>query len=380
MEASDADEQGSLNVVLAFELVDPTLPFAIDSYSGIITVNESLEATTYDIEVRVQDDGTPSLNSTAIFEVEVAPANDYAPEFQEPFEFNITENSVPTTPVFTFRVTDGDSGSEAMANLTLSTSDYSVNFSLNFTYIENYTEGYLYLLDAFDREKVEQFSLSIEAEDLGYEEYRRSSNQTFTVNVLDVNDNAPMFIDAPYMDMVAEDRTDGHVFFQVSASDMDSGTNQELKFQLVDDFGGLFAIDEQSGNISVEGRLHKGTRDQYLLEIVVSDGGTPSLNDTTTMNLTIEEVNDNTPFFIEPDETVTQTLSEDTEPGYILLNISVGDNDTGLAGQVDLSLNPSDSPFQLLGDSLILNTSLNYEVSTCMYIGIRNLMLDLDHK
>ena len=310
----------------------------------------------------MRDGGSPSLNSTGTFTVEVAATNDYSPEFQEPFEFNITENSAPTDSVFTFMVTDEDTGDEGVVNLTLVQSDYSANFSLEFSYESDHTEGRLYLLDPFDRETITNFTLTIEAEDTGHETYRRSAAQNFTVTVLDTNDNAPEFTSTPYSATVAEDRTGGYIFFRVSATDEDSGSNQELLFSLSDDFSGTFAIDAASGNVSVEGTLLRATRDSYLLEVVVTDGGDPALNDTTTINVTIDEVNDNVPYFVEPTSATTVTLDEDTSTGYVVLNVSVGDDDTGLAGEVGLSLRPSDVPFALENGSLVVDGTLDYEV------------------
>ena len=364
VEASDDDQIGP-NSDLTFALTNTALPFAIDTVSGEITVNGTLEATTYEIEVRVSDGGTPSLNSTGTFTLEVAPANDAAPQFEEPFEFDITENTTPDEAVFTFTVTDEDTEDEGRANLTLSESTYSQNFSLTFSETApSEVEGKLFLLDSFDREELTNFSLTVEAIDSGYKEFRRSSSQTFRVNVLDANDNSPSFTDAPYTDTVAEDRTDGYIFFQVSATDADIGTNSELTFSLVGNYSGLFAINSSSGEVSVEGTLHKATRDQYVLEITVTDGGSPSLNDTTTLIVTVDEVNDNTPSFTEPSEATTIELGEDTETGYVLLNITAEDDDTGLAGEIEFSLSPASSPFQIENQTLVLGSSLDYEVHT----------------
>ena len=350
---------------MTFELTDTSIPFAIDE-SGVITINGSLEATTYNIEVLVKDGGTPALNTTGIFTLEVAPANDHAPEFEEPFQFDITENLSPSAEVFTFSVVDEDSGDEGRANLTLRESEYSKNFTFEFSYESDATQGLLYLLDPFDRETIVTFNLTIDATDTGYEEFRRTSSQTFTVNVQDVNDNSPTFTDTPYTATVAEDRTDGYIFFRVSANDSDTGTNAELRFSLVNNFDGTFDINATSGEVSVTGTLHKATLDRYELEVAVTDGGDPALNDTTTINVTVDEVNDNTPYFTEPSEARTLTLAEDTETGHVLLNVSAGDDDTGLAGQVEFSLYPVDSPFSIENDSLVLESALNYEVSKIM--------------
>ena len=368
VEARDDDLIGS-NSDLTFELTNTSLPFSIDEVSGEITINGSLEAVTYEIEVLVKDGGTPSLNSTGVFTLEVAPGNDAAPAFEEPFEFDIIENMTPDEAVFTFTVTDEDTGNEGRANLTLSETTYSQNFTLEFSETATSTvTGELFLLDPFDRETLTNFTLTVVATDSGYSEFRRSSSQTFTVSVGDANDNAPVFTGAPYSATVAEDRTDGHVFFQASATDSDIGTNSELEFSLLDDFDETFAINSTSGEVSVEGTLHKATQDGYVLEIFVEDAGQPSLNDTATLNVTVDEVNDNTPYFTEPSGATTLELAEDAPVGYVLLNVSAEDDDTGLAGEVEFSLDPSTSPFQIQNQSLILESSLDYEVYTIITI------------
>lgn len=370
--ATDGDQQGTINSDLTFELIDSSLPFAIGETSGVITVNGTLQAITYEIAVQVNDRGMPTLSSNGTFTLEVAPANDAAPKFEEPFEFNIIENTSPTDPVFKFNVSDDDTGNEARINLTLSDTEYSQNFSLEFTELTaTSVEGQLYLLDEFDRESITNFTITVEATDTGYEDFRKTNSQVFTVNVQDANDNSPVFTNLPYTNRVAEDRTDGYIFFQVSATDSDIGINAELEFSLDDDFNGTFGINSSSGELSIEGVLHKATQDQYLLNILVTDGGDPSLNDTTTLNVTIDEVNDNSPYFIEPSEARTITLPEDVETGYVLLNVSASDDDTGLAGEVELSINPVDSPFIIENGSLVLDSALNYEVIKIGIISLR---------
>lgn len=351
------------NSDLTFELTDTSLPFAIDENSGEMTINGTLEATTYDIEVLVSDKGTPSLNSTGIFVLVVEPANDYAPDFEEPFQFDIVENTSPEFAIFNFTVTDNDEGDEGLANLTLRESEYSQNFTLEFVEMPpSKVVGMLYLLDTFDRETITNFTITVDATDSGYVDFRRSSSQVFTVTVQDTNDNPPVFADTPYTITIAEDRTDGYVFFQVSASDRDAGTNAELEFSLLDDYNGTFSINSSSGEIAVDGVLHRATQDRYELELFVQDGGDPALNATTTLNITVDEVNDNAPNFIEPSEATTVTLAEDTITGYVVLNVSAQDDDTGLAGEVEFSLDPSDSPFRIENGSLVLDSPLDYEV------------------
>ena len=364
VEGSDADEMGTPNTELTFELTNLTILFSINEDLGAITVAGLLEVRDYDIMVRVRDNGNPVLSSVDSFFVEVVPANNFSPEFQPPFQFDITEEEVPSAPVFLFNVTDMDPGQEGMVNLTLLSSANSSSFRLEFSRGMGFTEGQLYLESSFDRESITNFTLEVGAIDVGHELFRRNTSQVLYVTVLDINDNSPMFIGAPYVAEVGENATAGFSFFQVIAEDDDIDDNAEVRFSLGDgsDFDGTFQIDAEFGDLTVIGTLLRAVQSFYQLTVIATDQrGLPGgLNTSTTLNVTVVEVNDNFPFFNDTPTTVT--ISEDTQEGYVLVNISVDDVDTGNAGVVDLSLTQTGSIFRLEGNQLILNQAVNFEV------------------
>lgn len=362
----DGDQPGTPNVQLNFDLQNPSLPFAIDSDTGELTVNGTLDVQTYEIVVVVSDNGSPKLSSTASFFVEVAPANSFSPQFQPPLDFSFSENEVPTTPVFNFTVTDDDTGPEGTVNLTLLPSTYSTSFRLEFSYeADGSTQGRLFLTSDFDRETVQNFTLDVAASDIGHEMFRRNNSTVFSIDVLDQNDNSPMFIGAPYSMNVGENATGGFSFFQVEASDRDVGVNADLRFSLAEgsDYNDTFSVNRTLGDVSVIGTLHRATRSSYLLTIVVTDlAGSPlGLSSNTTLNVSLIEVNDNPPIF-DADTPSNITIPEDTDPGFVLLNISVSDADTGPSGEVELRLQQRGSVFRLDGYSLVLNIAVDFEV------------------
>ena len=64
---------------------------------------------------------------------------------------------------------------------------------------------------------------------------RLSATTTVTVTILDVNDNAPVFVGAPYNVTISRDLTPGHVIFDEStivATDADEGLNGRVKYTL----------------------------------------------------------------------------------------------------------------------------------------------------
>ena len=370
--AADRDQPGTANVQLNFDLQTPSLPFAIDSVTGALTVNGTLDIQTYDIVVVVSDNGSPKLSSTASFFVEVVPPNSFSPQFQPPLSFSFPENEVPTTPVFEFTVTDDDTGPEGMANLTLLASTFSSSFTLEFSHeADGSTQGRLFLTNEFDREVVQNFTLDVEATDIGHEMFRKTNSTVLSVDIVDQNDNPPTFIGAPYSMNVGENATDGFIFFQAVASDRDVGMNADLRFSLAEgsDFNNTFRIDPTLGDVSVIGALHRATQSSYLLTVVVTDlAGSPSgLSSNTTLNVSVIEVNDNSPIF-DADTPSSITIPEDTEPGFVLLNISVSDADTGPSGEVGLQLQQSGQIFRLEGYSLVLNSAVDFEVTTLIPI------------
>ena len=96
--------------------------------------------------------------------------------------------------------------------------------------------------------------------------------------------------------------------------------------------------------------------------MVTDLAGSPlGLSSNTTLNVSLIEVNDNPPIF-DADTPSNITIPEDTDPGFVLLNISVSDADTGPSGEVELRLQQRGSVFRLDGYSLVLNMAVDFEV------------------
>ncbi len=362
--ATDADEPGTPNVDITFSLVDPSLPFSIDSVSGNLTTRPTLSVRLYDIVVIARDAGIPPLSSSASFFVNVAAPNFYPPVFQENLEFSILEEEVQPNNVFRFTVTDSDVGDEGRVSLILLPSDYFDAFNLTFSYDDTlgHTIGQLFLVDPFDRESTTNFTLSVRAVDQGNELFRRTSETTIGVTVIDVNDNSPVFVDAPYSVRVPEHTNISTFLLQVVAEDLDSGTNAEILYQILPSIT-EFDIDMESGNITVNADLDRRRQSFYSFNVTATDGGTSPLSNTTTVEVTVTEINDNQPYF-DPPLLSTVTIPEDTQPEFILLNITARDNDTLSAGEVTIRLEQTGNVFGLTKDNqLFLNEEVDFEVS-----------------
>ena len=352
--ADDDDEAGTPNTALSFSIAN-SVPFAIDRASGNITVQGTLTAQVYNINVTVTDGGTPSLSSSGEYVVTVAPANDHSPVFeQSPYQPRVPENQVPTAPILTFSITDSDPGQEGVVTfLELDGSDSDLFYIR--TVVTEPSEFNLYLNASLDREDKASYYLTVSARDSGEEIFRRTSSANITVFVDDENDNCPIFTSMldPEVDL-SESLESGYLVFNFEASDADLGGLTFTLSPTSDDFN----LDPASGNLTISRQLLRARTSNYTFNVTVSDG---SCTNTTTISIRVLEVNDNPPIFDEAVRNLTYTLGENISVPYDLVNISVSDLDTGVSGLVDLMLTQNSNHFQLDGDLLRIVQPLNFE-------------------
>lgn len=81
--------------------------------------------------------------------------------------------------------------------------------------------GSLSILKLINREEQVQFNLTLVSEDHGVP--RLSSTQQLTVQVIDVNDEMPVFEESVYEAFITENQPAGATVLVVSASDLDQG-------------------------------------------------------------------------------------------------------------------------------------------------------------
>lgn len=110
---------------------------------------------------------------------------------------------------------DEDEGANADIKYTLSGADSS-------DFIINEDDGTIRTRIKLDYEKKKNYTFTVVARDQG--PGNNSGQTTVTVNVQDINDNAPSFVDAPYVANVKENALQGTPVIDVNATDSDSGT------------------------------------------------------------------------------------------------------------------------------------------------------------
>ncbi|XP_042082910.1 protocadherin alpha-3-like [Haplochromis burtoni] len=282
-------------------------------------------------------------------EVEVLDVNDHSPTFSEnSATLEISESVLPGTRFQLKAARDRDTGQFSVQRYIISNNDH---FRLEVK--DKGDDGKIPILvvqKSLDREIAGSHSLILKALDGG--KPPKSGNMNILVNVLDVNDNAPIFSKEVYSVTLNENVQVGTPIIQVNATDLDDGPNGDVVYSFSNSMHqnilSIIDINSLTGQLTVKGLIDYEEQDGYEIEIQASDRGLAPLTTEKSVNIKIIDVNDNAP---EIEVTsFSSSIPEDSRPGTTVALISVNDLDSGLNGKVICSVN-EDVPF-------ILSTSL----------------------
>uniref|UniRef100_A0A8I3MK11 Cadherin domain-containing protein n=1 Tax=Canis lupus familiaris TaxID=9615 RepID=A0A8I3MK11_CANLF len=233
LNASDLDEGLNGDIIYSFfSDISPDIKskFYIDAVSGeIIAIGhiDFEESKTYKLRVEAIDKGSLPLAGHCTVLVQVLDANDNAPELTvTSLSLPISENAQPGTVITLISVSDRDSGANGQVTCSLTP---QVPFKLVSTFKNYYS---LVLDSALDRESVANYALVVTARDGGSPSL--SATASVSVEVADVNDNAPAFAQPEYTVFVKENNPPGCHIFTVSARDADAQENALVSYSLVE--------------------------------------------------------------------------------------------------------------------------------------------------
>jgi hypothetical protein len=165
------------------------------------------------------------------------------------------------------------------------------------------------------------------------------STATATVSISDINDNIPTFIPGPREFSVNENVPLRTVIGRLQAVDRDEGINANLKFKVsayVKGTAGSFLIDEVSGELFTNMSLDRETETAYQLTVSVGDGGTPTLSSDVTVEITVNDLNDNYPVF--QSSFYSKTIPEATSTGTTIVTTAATDVDLGFYSDITYEL------------------------------------------
>ncbi|XP_077999347.1 protocadherin-15-like [Glandiceps talaboti] len=318
---------------------DPLHEFSIGPTSGEVSIVDELDRerqSLYTLTIAATD-----LNQTVTAEliVTVLDINDNNPIFNSswPTSFQVDENEANAF-VGEVKAYDIDDPNTANAEV-----EYQLTSDL---FAVDPDTGMIYTTQKLDREQRSQYELTITAKDKASSP--RSSAATFTVVVVDRNDEGPVFNPSYYQYTVVENtvKTD---FLTVQATDNDEAA--ELEYAITSEDTGLFSVDSVTGSLSILTGLDYEVSKTYTLTVTAVD--VTQTNDTiasddAVVTIHIEDMNDNPPIFTQ--DVYNGTVLENADLGTIVTNSILatdGDRSETDNGQVIYDIEPSNEFFTI---------------------------------
>ncbi|XP_057712947.1 uncharacterized protein LOC130929630 isoform X2 [Corythoichthys intestinalis] len=229
--------------------------------------------------------------------------------------------------------------------------------------------GNIHVTKPLDREEKDEYRLIATATDRQTDRALEPSSQ-FIIRVQDINDNPPVFEEGPYSATVPEMANIGTSIIQVTATDADDptyGNSARLVYTLVQGQQ-YFSVDPQTGILrTAVPDMDRETQDQYLVVLQAKDmgGHLGGLSGTTTVTVTLSDVNDNPPRFTQ--SMWSFSVSELAVPGAEVGRISASDADLGENAKLEFTIleGETSDTFNITGVNqeaiIILNKAVDYE-------------------
>uniref|UniRef100_A0A8C7UTL7 Cadherin 7 n=1 Tax=Oncorhynchus mykiss TaxID=8022 RepID=A0A8C7UTL7_ONCMY len=330
---SDVDKgDGKVKYVLSGE--GSTSIFTIDENTGDIHATKRLdreEQAYYTLQAQAVDRLTNiPVEPRSEFVVKVQDINDNEPKFLDgPYMAGVPEMSALGTTVVQVAATDADDPTYGNSARVV----YSIISGQPYFSVDPKTGVVRTALPNMDREVKDQYILVIQAKDMVGQMGGLSGTTSVTVTLTDVNDNPPRFSRKNYQYMVLESLPVASVVARVKALDNDIGPNAEMEYRIMEDGPGVFNIttdeDTQEGVIILQKPLDFETKNSFNLRIEATNRNIDpafvhlgSFSDTTTVKVTVEDVNEPPVFFTQLSKMV---VSEDARVGISIGRVSAHD-------------------------------------------------------
>ncbi|XP_063045481.1 protocadherin beta-16-like [Engraulis encrasicolus] len=333
--ATDLDEGSNGKVSYSFSNImeDVRQTFAINELSGEVTLVGSVDyekARHYQINVQATDQG--GLTDSCKILVDVTDTNDNAPTINIMSKSNsISEDSAIGTAVSILNVQDKDSGENGKVKCFIND---DIPFALKST-----SNNFFSLVtdDELDRESNSEYNITVLCSDEGLPSL--SSSVSLSLQISDVNDNAPVFEKASYVASVAENNSPGLSIFAVKARDADWNQNARVSYILEEaSIGGVsvssyVSVNAESGVVHAVKSFDFEQLKDFSFRVKAQDGGSPPLSSNVSVKLLIQDQNDNAPQVLYPVQTggslVAEIVPRSADVGYLVTKVVAVDVDSG---------------------------------------------------
>lgn len=368
-QADDGDENGTDNAIIRYRIFggDARGNFTLDSLTGQLRPKgvldfEAMDKSVFNLTVRAQDLGTPSLHEDVTVLVHVHDVNDHPPEFQKSLYFTtIPETIQPGEEVIQVKAFDQDRSAPNNEVIYRLGSGANDKFVIDVNGLITVRKG-ANLDPDLASPRVNRYKFEVFAFDGGIGSDQLSGSSVVEVKVTDVNNKLPEFSRSSRAEVtVMESASIGHFVTKVNATDSDEDARiiysldskiseiYDENASRVDnlDIADFFEVDAIGGEIRVSGHLDRERFAMARIAVVAED-----LNAETAQRsiqkvsviiigesfrviidkeqrldvyLLVSDVNDNRPEFSFNE--YHATVSENSAKGFSILKVEAHDKD-----------------------------------------------------
>nr|XP_054310608.1 cadherin-8 isoform X3 [Pongo pygmaeus] len=219
----------------------------------------------------------------------------------------------------------------------------------------NDVTGDIHAIKRLDREEKAEYTLTAQAVDWETSKPLEPPSE-FIIKVQDINDNAPEFLNGPYHATVPEMSILGTSVTNVTATDADDpvyGNSAKLVYSILEGQP-YFSIEPETAIIKTAlPNMDREAKEEYLVVIQAKDMGGHSggLSGTTTLTVTLTDVNDNPPKFAQ--SLYHFSVPEDVVLGTAIGRVKANDQDIGENAQSSYDIIDGDGTalFEITSDA-----------------------------
>ncbi|CAK8686091.1 unnamed protein product [Clavelina lepadiformis] len=323
--ASDIDS--GENSKLDFRIIPSVSVFTItdDGVLQVAGVVDREHNSSFSLQVKACDRGTPSLCNSVPVTITVRDLNDNRPQFSKSlYSVRIPEDTPVNRTITTVHAVDRDSDLNGLVNYAI------IHGSRKFEI--NSRSGEIKLVSRLDYEEASYepdgvYTLQIKASDNGSPHLSNNSGQV-KVKVVDVNDHAPQFLSPSFHLSIREDVAIPYEVDSdpIEAYDIDEGENGRITYSILSSGQRLpFRINPSTGVVKVVQRLDYEQTKVYRFRVRASDNGPIRKSASVQVTTNVVDVNDNAPQFNQ--SSYFAKISETARPRSYVVNVQAIDPD-----------------------------------------------------
>lgn len=327
--------------------IDDEVPFSLSHQRGkyLLSTSKPLdyeEKREHQISVVVQRSAQESVIaiSAHVIRVTVTDVNDNPPLFPRSlYELELEENNQPGMALLQVSASDADSGDNGRVAYRLGAYTARI-FNID------HSTGQLFVSVSLDREQQRAHTVRVIAQDGGSPPLETTA--TVHINVVDQNDNAPVFLMPHFIFFIPENVAMLAQVGTIEVTDADEGDNGKTLLYVTKS-SGPFVIPNSKKTLHTTDTLDRETHDRYEFWVMASDNGSPArLTSSVKVTVYVEDVNDNQPKVVLPESNIScLTVPSDTAAGTAVTRVYAVDQDLGLNSELMYTAINHSLPFKV---------------------------------